>query len=64
MNVKILVCQIIGAAAATPCNLSLMACFADINVSRGNVATRARSDGIFNIYLICKFTKESSSENV
>ena len=37
--------------ATLPCNLSLMACFADINVSQGNVATNARCDGIFNAYL-------------
>jgi len=34
-----------------PCNPSLMACFADINVSQGSVATYARCDGIFNIHL-------------
>ena len=34
-----------------PCNLSLMACFADINVSKGSVATYARCGGIFNIRL-------------
>jgi len=28
-----------------------MACFADINVSQGSVATYTRCDGIFNIYL-------------
>jgi len=28
-------------AATLPCNLSLMDCFADINVSRGSVATYA-----------------------
>jgi len=38
-------------AATLPCNLSLMACFADINVSQGSVATYARCDGIFNIHL-------------
>jgi len=38
--------------AILPCNLSLMACFADINVSQsGNVATYARCGGIFNIHL-------------
>jgi len=35
--------------ATLPCNLSL-ACFADINVSQGNVATHARCGGIFNIH--------------
>jgi len=34
-------------AAALPCNLSLMACFADVNVSQGSVATYARCGGIF-----------------
>jgi len=38
-------------AATLPCNLSLMACFADINVSQGSVATYARCDGIFNTHL-------------
>ena len=37
--------------ATLPCNLSLMACFADINVSQGSVATYARCDGVFNIHL-------------
>jgi len=37
--------------ATLPCNLSLMACFADINVSQGSVATYARCDGIFDINL-------------
>ena len=34
-----------------PCNLSLMACFADVNVSQGSVATYARCGGIFDIRL-------------
>ena len=34
-----------------PCNLSLMACFADTNVSQGSVATYARCGGIFNMHL-------------
>jgi len=38
-------------AATLPCNLSLMACFADINVSQGCVATYARCGGIFDIHL-------------
>ena len=37
--------------ATLPCNLSLRACFADINVSRGSVATYARCGGIFNTNL-------------
>ena len=37
--------------ATLPCNLSLMACFADIIVLQGGVATQATCDGIFNIRL-------------
>ena len=37
--------------ATLPCSLPLMAGFADINVSRGSVATNAKCGGIFNIYL-------------
>ena len=37
--------------ATLPCNLSLMACFADISVSQGSTATYARCGGIFNIRL-------------
>jgi len=37
--------------ASLLCNLSLRACFADINVSQGSVATYARCGGSFNIYL-------------
>jgi len=36
--------------ATLPCNLSLLACFADI-VSQGSVATYARCGGIFDTYL-------------
>jgi len=37
--------------ATLPCNLLLMACFADINVSQGSVATYASCGGNFNIHL-------------
>jgi len=37
--------------ATLPCNLLFMACFADINVSQGSVATYARCCGTFNIRL-------------
>ena len=52
--------------ATLPCNLSLMACFGDINVSQGSVAAYARCSGIFDIHLTanCKFTEESSSEKI
>ena len=42
-------------AATLSCNLSLMPCFADINVSQGSVATYARCGGIFEIYLTANF---------
>jgi len=38
-------------SATLPCNLSLMACFAEINVSQGSVATYAMCGGIFNTHL-------------
>ena len=38
-------------AATLPCNLSLMAHFADINISQGSVATYAKCSGIFNMHL-------------
>jgi len=34
-----------------PCNLSLVACFANVNVSEGSVTTYARCGGIFNMHL-------------
>jgi len=37
--------------ATLPCNLSLMACLADINVSQGTVATYERCGEIFDIHL-------------
>ena len=43
--------------ATLPCNLSLMACFADISVSQGSVATYARFRGIFNIHLTTNLPK-------
>jgi len=39
-----------------------MPCFADTNVSQGNVATHARRSGILNMHFNYKFTKESSGE--
>ena len=48
--------------ATLPCNLSFLACFVDVNVSQGSVATYARCGGIFNMHFGCKFTKEASSE--
>jgi len=43
-------------AATLPCYLSLMACFADINVSQGSVATYARCGWIFNTHLTSNLT--------
>jgi len=37
--------------ATLPWNLSLMACFADTNVSQRSVATYAKSGGILNVHL-------------
>ena len=39
-------------AATLPRNLPSMACFADVIVSQGSVATYARCGGIINMYLI------------
>ena len=43
--------------ATLPYNLSLMACFADINVSQRSVATYARRGGVFNISLTTNLPK-------
>ena len=43
--------------ATLSCNLSLMACFADINVSLGSVATYARCGGISDIHLTANLPK-------
>ena len=37
--------------ATLPCNVSLMTCFGDINVSQGSVATYARCGGTFNTHV-------------
>ena len=39
------------------CNLSLMACIADVIVSQGSVATYARCGGIFNVHLTAKLLR-------
>jgi len=54
-------------AATLPCNSSLTACYADINVNsytQGSVATYARCGGIFNMHLTEKFTKKSYGEKI
>ena len=42
--------------ATLPCDLSLMACFADINASQGSVATYMQGAVGFLISVNCKFT--------
>jgi len=43
--------------ATLPCNLSLMARFADINVSQRSVATYAICGRIFNVHLTANLPK-------
>jgi len=50
-------------AATLPCNLSFMACFADINVSQGSVATYARCSGIFNMHLTAILPRNLALKN-
>jgi len=47
--------------ATLPCNLPLMVCFADINVSQGSVATYARCGGIFNKHVTADLPRKSPS---
>jgi len=49
--------------ATLTCNLSLVACFAKINVSRGSVATYARCGGIFDIRLTANLPGNFSVKN-
>jgi len=51
-------------AATLPCNLSLMACFDDINVSQGCVATYARCGGIFDIHLTTTLQRNLPVKNL
>ena len=37
--------------ATLPCNLSLISCFVDTDVSQGSVAAYARCCGIFNVHV-------------
>jgi len=46
------------------CNLSLMACFANVNVSQGSVATYARRGGLFNIHLTTDLQRNLPVEKV
>ena len=50
--------------ATLPCNLSLMACFANVNVSQGSVATYARRGGLFNIHLTTDLQRNLPVEKV
>ena len=47
-----------------PCNLSLIACFADINVSQGSVATYAMCGGIFDIHLTANLPRNLTVKKV
>jgi len=49
--------------ATLPCNLSLMACFADNNVSQGSVATYARCSGIADVHLTANLTRNLKWKN-
>ena len=49
--------------ATLPCNLSLMACVADINVSQDSVATYARFGGIFNMHLTANLPRNLPVKN-
>jgi len=51
-------------AATLTCNLSLMACFADINVSQSRVATYARCAGMFNIHLTANLVRNLAVKNI
>jgi len=50
--------------ATLPCNLSLMTCFADINVSLGSVATYAWCGGIFNMHLTSNLPRNLSVKSI
>jgi len=50
--------------ATLPCNLSLMARFADTNVSQGSVATYARYGGIFNVHLTASLPRNLPEKKV
>ena len=49
--------------ATLPCNLSLMACFADINISQGSIATYARFGVIFNTHLTTNLPRNLPVKN-
>jgi len=50
--------------ATLPCNLPLMACFADINGSLGSVATYARCGGMFSIHLTANLLRNLPVKNL
>jgi len=50
--------------ATLPCNLSLMACFADTDVSQSSVDTYARRGGIFNICLTTNLPRNLPVKNI
>jgi len=50
--------------ATLPRNLQLMACFADINVSEGSIATYARCGGILNMHLTANIRRNFSVKKI
>jgi len=48
----------------SPCNLSLMVCFADVIVSQGTAAMYARCGGIFSIHLTANLPRNLPVKNV
>jgi len=49
-------------AATLPCNMSLLACFADINVSQGSVATYAKCGRTFSMRLIANLPRKLAAK--
>ena len=50
--------------ATLRCNLSLMACFAENNVSQGSAATYARCGEIFNIRIAANLLRKLSVKKI
>ena len=50
-------------AATSPCNLSSLVCFADINVSQSSAATYARCNGICSIHLTANLPNRKHAWN-
>jgi len=50
--------------ATLPCNLSLLACCADINISQGSVATYAGYGWVFNVFLTANLPRNRSEKKI